>query len=122
MDCGWRAAADAPVDGPVEAADLPDVLLDPDADADGDAEGLVPLADGCGAELPLVPADGCVAVPLVLLTTLLAVLANSVVIPNAVTTLSKVARQVRRERRRIPESRPARRLRCLMGIAQQDHG
>jgi hypothetical protein len=63
-----------------------------------------------------------VEVPLVVLTTLLAVLAKSVVIPNAVTTLSKVARQVRRERRRIPESRPARRLRCLMGIAQQDHG
>ena len=105
---GWLAV--------LELADCLDERLD--ADADGDAEGLVPLADGDGAD---VPVDGCVAAPLVV-ATLCAVLAKSEAIPNAVTTLSKVARQVSRDRRRIPESRPARRLRCLMEVAQQDRG
>jgi hypothetical protein len=58
----------------------------------------------------------------VVLTTLCAVLANRVAIPKSVTTLSKVARQVSRDSRRIPESRLALRFRCLMDAAHQDLG
>jgi hypothetical protein len=49
-----------------------------------------------------------------LVVVLAAVLANSVVMPKAVTTLSSVARQVILDSLTSPESRAAARLRCLM--------
>jgi len=83
---GWELDADAA--GCVELR-----AADGEALPDGDPlEVGVPLAVGL---VPgVVPATLCAAV-----------LANRVVIPKAATTLSNVARHVRRERRRSPVSR-----------------
>jgi hypothetical protein len=87
------------------------------------------LADAVGVGLPAdsdalpvgVPLDAAplalwLPVDVVPATVCADVLENSVVMPNAATTLSSVARQVRRDRRRSPVSRLALRLRCLMDV------
>jgi hypothetical protein len=76
------------------------------ADGDADADGLGP-ADGCGEVVVLGVFGVVVAV-------LADVLAKTVAMPKALTTLSNVARQVMRDSLRRPESRAAPRLRCLM--------
>jgi hypothetical protein len=106
----WPAAGEV-----VAPADLR-ALADADADgeeplADGDALGpVLGLLDGWVCELDAVPAE------------LLAVLEKSVVRPNAVTALSRVARQVMRDSLRSPESLPAVRLLCLMPATQSAAG
>jgi hypothetical protein len=90
----------------------------PEARADPDGDGLPArvLAVDCAPEPDAPwPAVDCepVEVPASLCA---AVLANKVVIPNAVTRLSSVARQVSRDRRRSPVSRLALRFRCLMAV------
>jgi hypothetical protein len=88
------------------------------ADADADGEGECALADGEALALPAGWVCAVDAVP----AELLAVLEKSVVRPNAVTALSKVARQVRRDSLRSPESLPAVRLLCLMPATQPAAG
>lgn len=51
-----------------------------------------------------------------------ALLANRLAMPKTLTTLSSVARQVILDSLTSPESRAAPRLRCLMGLAQQEQG
>lgn len=117
-DVGWPAGCELvfPPLGAVEL-ELADGevagLVEPCPDADGD--GLPEAAPVLPAVAPLAPGDDVVAdvVPEALCA---AVLANSVVSPKAATTLSSVARQVSRDRRRSPESRVALKLRCLMGV------
>lgn len=87
------------------------------ADADADADGEEPLADSEALELP-----ECWVCGLDVPAELVAVLEKSVVRPNAVTTLSKVARQVMRDSLRSPESLPAVRLLCLMPATQPAAG
>jgi hypothetical protein len=121
-DVGWPAGCEL-VFPPLGAVEL--------ELADGEAAGLVePWADADADALPEAVPAGVLpdfAVPLELwpeevvldvgpAALCAAVLANSVVSPKAVTTLSSVARQVSRDRRRSPESRLALKLRCLMGV------
>lgn len=91
---------------------LADAFTRPEAEPDGDGPGLVPLTEGCG--LGLWPEDW-LPPPFPTVAKVCAVLAKSVAMPNAVTALSSIARHVNRDNRRNPESRPARRFRCLMG-------
>ena len=97
-----------------EAAALADLR----ADADGDGERDEPLAEGGALGPVLWPLDGRVCTLEAVPAALLAVLENSVAMPNAVTTLSSVVRQVIRESRRSPESLPAVRLLCRMAATQ----
>ncbi len=93
-------------------------LADLLADADGDCERDAPLADGDALGEVLCPPDDWVCELDVVPALLLAVLENSVVMPNAVTALSSVVRQVMRDSLRSPESLPAVRLLCLMAVTQ----
>ena len=119
-DVGWLAGCEE-LPGPLLGATAADR-----GPGEADAEGwLEPVFETVGDALPVGAAVG-VGEPLVLwrLDDVLldvvparlcaAVLANSVVSPNAVTTLSRVARQVRRDNRRSPLSRLALSFRCLM--------
>lgn len=92
------------------------------ADADADGEGECPLADGEAPDPALALPAGWVCALDAVPAELLAVLEKSVVRPNAVTALSKVARQVRRDSLRSPESLPAVRLLCLMPATQPAAG
>ena len=83
------------------------------ADAEGDGPAVRVPADVAAALAPF-PVDD-VVLDVVPATLCAAVLENRVVSPNAVITLSSVARHVSRDRRRSPLSRLALRLRCLMG-------
>ncbi len=100
------------------AVDLAPAAADFRADADGDAEPEDPLAVGAGLAPALCPLVGWFCAADAAPAVLPVVLAKSVVMPNAVTTLSKVVRQVMRDSRRSPESRPAVRLLCLMTATQ----
>jgi hypothetical protein len=93
--------------------------------AEAEGFGDEPLADG---EAPALWPAGVPEVPVVLAVldvdpvTLLAVLENSVVMPKAVTTLSKVVRHVIRESLRSPESLLAPGPLCLMPELNQGLG
>ncbi len=100
------------------AVDLAPAAADFRADADGDAEPEDPLAVGVALAPALCPLVGWFCAADAAPAVLPVVLAKSVVMPNAVTTLSKVVRQVMRDSRRSPESRPAVRLLCLMAATQ----
>jgi hypothetical protein len=83
-----------------------------------DDVGLAPGV-GCAAGVGDAPEDGAVVE---LDTVLAAVLAKTVAMPNALTALRSMARQVIRDSLRRPESRAAPRFRCFMRTADQDQG
>ena len=113
-DVGWLAGCElvVPLLGAATERELADAEALGWVELRAEGEALPAGVPDVGVALALLPATVVLDVPAALCA---AVLANRVVSPNAVITLSSVARQVSRDRRTSPVSRRALRSRCLMG-------
>jgi len=113
-DVGWLAGCElvVPLLGAATERELADAEALGWVELCAEGEALPAGVPDVGVALALLPAAVVLDVPAALCA---AVLANRVVSPNAVITLSSVARQVSRDRRTSPVSRRTLRSRCLMG-------